>query len=186
MGMAGKKFTVLVAAGLSCFLTVSGAQAAFVDTTTNEIVANGGALFVRFDGETASHSSNLILENTGETILNNQVASVGAIFNIGSFAEGDIVRFRLDNLTTGFSFLTGLGLDSDDGLAHARLTDNGNGSVTVGFEDLFLLGDQDFDDLVFTVLSEAAFETPLPAAAPLLLSGLAGFFFASRSQKQRK
>ena len=39
-----------------------------------------------------------------------------------------------------------------DGLVHVRgLSDNGDGSFTIGFEDLPDLGDQDFDDPVITV-----------------------------------
>lgn len=150
----------------------------------NEIIADGGAVFVRFDGSQAGHTSEVVLVNTGQVVFNNQIATAGQFFSIGTFNIGERLIFQINNLTTGFTFGVNAA-DSDDGLAHAQLSQDAPGAVQVGFEDLAGLGDRDFNDVTFTVLSEAALETPIPAAAPLLISGLAGLAFAGRRRKSR-
>ncbi len=156
------------------------ANAAYINAATNKIESShGGEIIVVFEGLSAADSSNLVSVNTGATILNNQTAPIGTSVNIGSFSAGEAIDFRLDNLSKSVSFVTGLASDNYDNVLHAMLSQNPDGSITVSFEDLPNGGDFDYNDLVFKV-----YETPIPAAGALLLTGLAGFGFAGRKRKK--
>lgn len=155
------------------------ANAAYISAGTNQIVSShGGSLIVTFKSRSAADSSNLVFLGTGETLFNNQSAPIGTTVNAGSVAAGSAVEFRLDNLSKSVSFVTGLAADNYDNVLHALLSANPDGSITVSFEDLPQGGDFDYNDLVFSV-----YETPIPAAGALLLTGLAGFGFAGRKRK---
>lgn len=151
-------------------------NAAIVNLAANQIISEGsGNVHVRFDSVSAGHSSNLVSVDLGTMLFNNKTALIGAVVTLGSFAAGQVIDFRLDNLTTGLSYFTGPSASNIDNSVHALLNGNADGSVTVGFEDLSKNSDWDYNDLVFTV-----FEAPLPAAGLLMLAGLAGLCFASR------
>lgn len=171
-----KKF---LAAAMAAGAMFGAANAAHINAATNQIEStNGGNIIVVFNSLSAADSSNLVSLNTGATLFNNQSAPLGTTVNVGAFLAGETIGFRLDNLSKAVSFVTGLAADNYDNILHAILTKNADGSITVSFEDLPNGGDFDYNDLVFTV-----YETPVPAAAALLLTGLAGFGFAGRKRK---
>lgn len=173
--MAKKFLAAAVAAGAM----FGAAHAAHINAATNQIESsNGGEIIVVFDSLSAGDSSNLVSLNTGATLFNNQSAPIGTTVSVGAFLAGETIGFRLDNLSKSVSFVTGLAAGNYDNILHAILTPNADGSITVSFEDLPNGGDFDYNDLVFTV-----YETPIPAAAALLLTGLAGFGAASRKRK---
>ena len=169
------KGAVAALAGVAGMIGVS--QAAYINTTTNQIEAHGGSdVMVTFSHSYAGFTSELVsVDFGGGVIFNNKTDQSGKTVNIGSFAAGEEINFQLNVLSTAKAFVTGLASDNPDGVLHAILTPLANGAIGVGFEDIFGGGDLDYDDVVFTV-----YETPIPGAALLLLSGLFGLGFASR------
>ncbi|MEQ8179588.1 MAG: DUF4114 domain-containing protein [Amphiplicatus sp.] len=173
--MSSRRVVVLCGVLAAAVLFGGRVNAAIINYAANQIISEGGDVYVRFDSVSAGHSSNLVSPDLGAVLFNNKTASIGTVVNLGSFAAGQVIDFRLDNLTTGLSYFTGPSANNVDNSVHALLNENTDGSVTVGFEDLSQGSDWDYNDLVFSV-----FEVPLPAAAWLLLAGLAGLSFASR------
>lgn len=110
------------------------------------IVATGGDVIVTFGNSDAGYTSKLFLGTT--EIMSNRV-QVGTTFNLGSFAAGTSLDFRIEVQNTGHSFYMGTGAANIDGFVHAKVNDL-VGSTQVGWEDLLNGGDQDYNDLVFT------------------------------------
>lgn len=171
--------------GLAALLvSATAANAAYVDPTSNQVISDGGEISVRFDSVSAGHSSNLSFAGvTEQFILNNKTTPVGTIVSLGIIEAGEAVRFRLDNLVTGATFRTGLALDNVDGVVHALLASNQDGSIRVSFEDLLGGGDRDYNDMVVS-LFERSVEAPLAPTALFLLSGLFGLSFARGSRRR--
>ena len=164
------------------------ADALTINTTTNQVeTTRDGKVSVRFDAVSASFSSDLVLiDAVGDTggvfLMNNKTTPLGTVVDLGSFLAGTPLVFRLDVLTTGNSFFTGLASDNPLGfIEYALFTENADGSITVGFEDIRGGGDRDFNDLVFTIFEVV--ETPIPGAVLFMLTGLAGFGAARRLKK---
>lgn len=162
--------------GLLAFASLP-ASAAYINPVTNQIVADGtGDVIVRFVSVSAANSSNVVSLPGGSVVFNNQTAAIGSTFNIGTFAAGSSIKFRLDNLNTGLSFYTGQWWNNFDLMVHALLSMNADGSIRVSFEDLKRsVSDKDYNDIVFDVI-----ETPVPGALVLLLTGLLGLGAAGR------
>jgi hypothetical protein len=166
-----KSFLAVAAAALSL---AASANAATINASTNSIVSTyGGPLQITFISKTAAFSSDLVFN--GATLFNNQSAAPGFTTTIAGPAAGASADFSINVLTEGTTFFTGLAALNADGLVHALLILNADGSISVGFEDILGGGDLDFDDLVFSVT-----EVPVPGALALMLTGLAGFGFARR------
>ena len=151
--------------------------------TASELVANGGEVIVYFAGQSAGHDSVLNLIDppgfAGNPFFHNHLTAVGTSLSLGSYAAGTILRFRMDNLTSGFSYFTGPATGNPDGLLHvahagwgADATIPVNG-ILVGFEDLFGGGDLDYDDntFVFTNVASSA-GVPEPMSMSLVMAGL--------------
>lgn len=184
--MAQKPLIAAILAVSAFFGAAGAAHAAYIDPETNQVVASGtGDIVLVFNGHTASHSNDLVSPDFSGVLFNNHASSVGDTVNMGAFLAGEVIEFQINNLKTGLTYLTGLAADNFDNVLHAMLTANPDGSITIGFEDLRNGGDFDYDDLVFTLYETVAdvIETPLPAAGALMLSGLAGFGFASRKRR---
>jgi hypothetical protein len=179
--MLSKFRAAMVGVAAAAALGAAGsASAAVINGATNQIESSGlGDIIVRFDSFSAAHSSDILSIDFGaSTLFNNQSSPLGTTVNIGPYAAGEALEFRLDNLTLALSFFTGLAADNIDNVLHAVLFLNPDGSIRVSFEDLPNGGDFDYNDLVFTV-----YETPVPGALVLLLTGLAGLGSAARRRK---
>jgi hypothetical protein len=109
-------------------------------------------------------------------IFNNHNSLVGSTKNLGSFAVGTELVFRLHVNDTGSDFYTGAAARNPDNQFHANVAENWALNTTlVSFEDLFG-GPFDFNDLSFSFLNTVA-ATPdnpnrIPEPATLGLMGL--------------
>ena len=145
-----------------CALTGIAALVGFLATPAqaapiqgDSLIASGGDVVVTFLSTRAGYSNDLLLDGAfGDelgVIFNNRTSAVGASMNLGSFAKGTELVFKLFVHDTGDVFYTGDSSRNRDGVAHALLTyDDGPTPVwRVGFEDLIDGGDRDYNDLVF-------------------------------------
>lgn len=93
---------------------------------------------------------------------------VNTVFNAGTLPSNtDLILYIRSSEGTFYSEGT-----SADGYEHAKITDNGDGSYTIGFEDLKNLGDKDFNDIIVKV---TATETTIPVPefpTPAIVIGL--------------
>lgn len=111
-------------------------------SSTDNIIAT-------YEGNSASYSNNLYLEGFG-FVFNNHGSAVGSTVDLGSFATGTELVFRLEVTNTGYSYYTGEGARNPDGYAHARVQSDWEPNTTlVSFEDLYN-GPFDFNDLSFS------------------------------------
>jgi hypothetical protein len=114
-------------------------------------------------------------------------AAVGHSENLGWFAAGTDLIFRLDVHDTGLSYLTGDASRNPDGIAHALATtifEDDAYLTTVGFEDLYGGGDRDFDDFEFQ-LSNVVDPLVVPSPGVIALHGI-GFIGFSVQRKLRR
>ncbi len=178
-------------AGMMAFGT---ANAALISAGTPDALGNsddtlvsqhGGPLKFTFTNRNAVLNSDVFLQMMvgPEIFVFNNSVSVGDMVTLFSTPlAGQEIYFRL-GVENGDSFFSGdKTRGNNNGFTHALITSLGGGVFEVGFEDLkdiaFGVGEPDFDDFVFTVQ-----EIPVPGAAILLLSGLAGLGFAGRKKK---
>ena len=136
-------------------------------------VASAGEVVLTFISKTASYSNDLYLTGLSTSILNNQTAISGTQYSLGSFAAGSELTFEMFVNNTGFRYFMGSGNLNPDGLVHASYEAIANSMVKLGFEDLHMGGDKDYDDLVFSLTNvSVASPVPEPGTIGLLLAGL--------------
>jgi hypothetical protein len=149
------------------------------------IVATDGSVQATYLGGFAAYFSSLYVEaldpsgSTPPRFLFDSHTQLGTTRDLGWFAAGTALTFRLDVSNASDSFFTGDGSLNPDGLAHAlAVTQFDNRRrlffTTVGFEDLLGGGDADYNDFNFLLMNVY---DPVPSAVPepstLLLIGLA-------------
>jgi uncharacterized protein DUF4114/PEP-CTERM motif-containing protein len=138
-----------------------------------------GDVIATFVGSDAGYTSELILDTPGNSlgvIFTNHSTLPGTTHNLGTFAAGTELIFRIHVLNTGNDFFTGSASRNPDNVAHA-LVDSAYGpnQTLIAFEDLFGGGDQDYNDHMFSFTNVAStISNPEPATLLLLASGLAG------------
>ena len=190
--------------GVAGLLTATSAQAIPIADPGTEgfkvIVAGPDPIIATYQGNTASFTNllYLMLDGSGQPgddgntandlfIFNNQVTPVGSTFNLGSFAVGTELEFRLFVTNTGNNFFSGPASRNPDNTAHARVQSDWLPITTlVSFEDLFN-GPFDYNDLSFSFSNTAATPSvPEPTSLILLGTGLVGLAtgFRKRSATQ--
>ena len=151
--------------GTAALVGLLAVPAQAVPITEQTLIATGGNVMVTFVSNGAGFTSELFLdgplnEELG-AIFNNATTDVGTSIDLGSFAAGTELIFKLLVKETGDIFYTGFADRNADGIGHAAV-DSGEGQVLVGFEDLFGGGDFDYNDLVFAFTNVVFTDAPGP------------------------
>jgi hypothetical protein len=193
------KTIALAAAALLASASVFAAAPASATLVVNAstigkrvIVQNTGTVTATFERADADLASSLYLVGRDGAIFQNKVSTVGSTVNLGSFAAGTELVFRLDVPGTSYfgpaaSYFTGAGSRNPDGVAHAAVS-MANGRTYVGFEDLNAwISDCDYNDLVFSFTNTATAAVPEPAtwAAMLLGFGMVGAGMRTRRRSTK-
>ena len=154
-------------------------------------VQHTGSVIATFLGHEAAFTDLLYLHSPAgaftDVIFNNHTSPVGSTVNLGNFAAGTELVFRLHVENTGNDFFTGNGSNNPDGVPHAVIDAAWQPNTTrVGFEDLHDdVSDHDYDDLIYS-FSNTGSTAPIPEPSTyvLLLAGL-GFAAVSRRAMRR-
>jgi hypothetical protein len=137
---------------LSLVLFAATADAAEYPAAKLIVLNEDAEISTTFGSGSAGYSSNVSLDSPESVpIGTGNVTAVGTEFYLGTFLEGDELVFAIYVTNTGNWFYSGPGDRNDDGEVHASVTDNVDGTFTVGFEDLYGGGDRDFNDIIFVV-----------------------------------
>ena len=176
-------------------VTFSGVVSANVDNSqaltsvsaSKLYVASAGEVMVTFLSKSAVYSNDLFLQGSTTKILNNQTASMGQQFSLGSFQAGAELAFNMFVNDTGNTFHSGPASNNSDNLIHSALELSRDNTVTMGFEDLLYGGDRDYNDLVFKIsnvnlTNTAVAAVPEAQSYEMLLAGL----FTLGAIKRRK
>lgn len=151
------------------------------------IAGGGGDIIATYEGNSAAYSNDLYLVNTGAFVFNNHANSPGNTANLGSFAAGTELIFRMFVNNTGNNFYTGPASRNPDNHFHARVEDNWAPNTTlVSFEDLFN-GPFDYNDLSFSFTNtKGAPSVPEPATWAMMLVGFGAIGATMRRRMSAK
>ena len=149
--------------GATAMVGVLAAPSQAVPIVEQTLIATGGDVVVTFDLNDAGYMSELFLDGAygdeSGALFNNWTTAVGTSLNLGSFAAGTELVFKLVVQQTGHVFYTGNPNRNPDDLAHAVVSPSNN-QVMVGFEDMLGGGDFDYNDLVFAFSNVMADDAP--------------------------
>jgi PEP-CTERM motif len=177
MALAGALLFSLPMVSNATFIAAPGTEGLqiFVSSTDNVIA--------KYKGNSASFSNDLYLVNGVSPgvdlfVFNNHTNSVDDILDLGSFAIGTELLFRLHVNDTNTDYFTGPASRNPDGQAHARVQTSGlpspefsSNESLVSFEDL-LGGPFDFNDLGFSFTNVRGGDPTVPEPTTLALVGL--------------
>ena len=102
------------------------------------VIAAGGDVVATYQGNSAGYRNDLYLVNTGAFVFNNHLSPVGSTVDLGTFAAGTELRFKLHVNDTSYDYFTGRASRNPDTHEHARVQNNWQPRKTlVSFEDLY-------------------------------------------------
>ncbi|MDZ7629088.1 MAG: VPLPA-CTERM sorting domain-containing protein [Parvularculaceae bacterium] len=175
-------FGLFTASANAAVITVAGAPDALGTQAQTLLSSFGNNLRFTFVSRSASFTSNLSLVFGNQFIFDNRVTPGTTVTATGPAAGAEILLNILVT-NTGNSWNSGDPTQNSDGFVHAMISALGGGVFRVSFEDLQIStrpgAEPDFNDFVFDVQ-----EVPVPGAALLLLTGIAGFGFAARRKSE--
>lgn len=191
--MKTHSFPILAALALLCPLAHAFPIAVPGTEGLKVFVGSTSDIIAKYEGNSAAYSNDLYLDlggmgPSGEDvfIFNNHGSAVGSTVNLGSFAIGTELIFRLHVTNTGDQFYTGPASRNPDGYAHARVETGWlPGTTLVSFEDLYD-GPFDFNDLSFSFTNTVGGSAPPPSipdpasSGALLVAALAGLIALRR------
>jgi hypothetical protein len=176
--------------GLALLIVSVGAMAAqpraydLKPSTDKLFVASAGEVILTFLSKSAAYSSDLFLQGNADAILNNQTATPGTQFSLGSFQAGAELAFTMFVKSTGFAYYTGAENRNPDSFIHAAYDVTSGQSLNIGFEDIFNGGDRDYNDLVFSLsnvsVGKSVVAVPEPETYGMLAAGLMLIGFLTR------
>ena len=159
------------------------------DLAPKSLFATGGNVSLTFLSSNADYSSDLFITGKSDKVFNNKSALFGQTFDLGDFAANTAITFSLLVNNTGYQFYSGLISANLDNLNHTAINNLDNNTVHIGFEDLFGGGDQDYNDVVFTVtnaVSANVAPVPEPESFAMLIAGLGALLLVNRRRKAIK
>lgn len=141
------------------------------------LFANGGDVEVEMLARGGDYTIELHLMSPGPQRFIAVNSEVGKIVKLGSFTAGTELVFGVFIRDTQKTFMMGSGSVNPDGLPHAEVTCFSGKRANIGFEDQSGGGDNDFDDLQFTVRQSQSCEYSIsPASQSFGTSGGNGSF----------
>ncbi len=153
------------------------------------VIATGGDVTATYLGSGAGYINFLYFEPNSAppvSVFNNQTSVFNSTLDLGSFAAGTQLNFRLNVTNTGNNFYTGAAALTPDNQPQARVQANYlvPGTTLVSFEDLYG-GPYDYNDLSFSLTNTTNQATSVPE--PVTIFGtLIGGTIAFRLRKKLK
>jgi hypothetical protein len=179
--------TLAVMASLCSPLLATATESAingFVPSSDSLYVATTGEVLLTFISKSAAFTDELFLKDGAQHIFNNQTASLGNQYSLGTFDAGTLLTFGINVNNTGDIFYAGEASQNLDSFIHAAYENVSKNTMMVGFEDLFEGGDRDYNDLVFLVSNVTVSSVPEPSQNAMILAGL-GLLVLSRRWLQK-
>ena len=198
-----RKINSVIAVALTSIVSAS-AFAAPVATPGTEgfpiFVSTTDAIVATYQGDSASYSNDLylMLDTSGNPgndgnlsndlfVFNNHATPLGETKDLGSFAPGSELMFRLHVNDTGQDFFTGPASSNADGQTHARAEQNWLPNTTlVSFEDLYDTSGNSsvYNDFSFSLTNTVTAMVPEPEAYAMMLAGLGFLGMVIRRRKR--
>jgi hypothetical protein len=172
---------------------IASAPATSMAALGDSLLATGGTITATFEGASAAYDSAVRLVISSADYSSNLVFTTnstqkGATVSFTpAVAPGTPLSFQLYVVNTAETWYTGGASNNSDGVAHANVIYDWNGTpgrTFVGFEDLRGGGDRDYNDFTFSFTNVAVNAVPEPETYAMMLTGLGLLGFLARRRKK--